>query len=269
MGEAAAEAKKLFEAGNLSGAIAAATQEVKSKPTDAPRRAFLFELLCFAGELERAGKQLDAIGQQDTLAEPAVQVYRNVLHAEQLRRRLYSDGLKPEFLLDPPDYIRLHIEAVNRLRENKPADARALLEQSEEKRPALNGRLNDTPFEELRDCDDLLAPVLELIMLRDYIWVPWEQIREFEMEAPERPRDLLWAPARISLTSGAQHRGYVPVLYSGSHQDARDQIRLGRLTDWKIAEDGPTLGVGQRLFLAGEEGRPILEVRKIEFAGRN
>src|ERR1051326_2424981 len=120
------DAKQFFDEGNLAGAIAAVTEEVKAKAVDTKRRTFLFELLCFAGDLERAGRQLDVIAQQDAMAEPAVQVYRNVLHAEGQRRRLFSDGLKPEFLLDPPDYVRLHLEAVNRLRENNGADAKAL-----------------------------------------------------------------------------------------------------------------------------------------------
>ena len=128
--------KELFDAGNLPGAIEGLTAEVKAAPNDAPRRTFLFELLCFAGDLERAGKQLDVVSHLDTMAEPAAQVYRNILHAEQLRRRLYADGLKPEFLVDPPDYVRLHLDALNRVRENRPAAARALLEQAESSRLA-------------------------------------------------------------------------------------------------------------------------------------
>jgi type VI secretion system protein ImpE len=241
------------------------TQEVKAKPTDAARRTFLFELLCFTGDLDRAGRQLDVIGQQDVMAEPAVQVYRNVLHAEQLRRRLFTEGLKPEFLMDPPDYARLHLEALNRLRENRPAEARALLDQAEESRPVVKGEIDGAPFEEFRDCDDILAPFLEVILLRDYAWLPFEQIRELEIAAPERPRDLLWAPVRLVLANGNQQRAYVPVLYCGSHEHSDEQLKLGRMTDWKTNDDGPVLGQGQRLLLVGEEARPLLEIRQIQF----
>jgi type VI secretion system protein ImpE len=99
------EAKQCFEAGNLAGAIEAVTAEVKARPTDTVRRTFLFELLCFAGEFDRAQKQLDAVGQVDSQSEWAVQVYTNILHAERARRRLFRDGLRPEFLLDPPAYV--------------------------------------------------------------------------------------------------------------------------------------------------------------------
>ena len=36
--------------------------EVRDNPTDAQRRAFLFELLCFAGQYDRAEKQLNVLG---------------------------------------------------------------------------------------------------------------------------------------------------------------------------------------------------------------
>jgi type VI secretion system protein ImpE len=259
-------AKQLFDAGNLQGAIDALTQEVKAAPTDPQRRTFLFELLCFAGELDRAARQLDVVGHQDALAEPAAQVYRNILHAEQLRRRTFSDGLKPEFLLDSPEYVRLHLDAINRLRDDRPAAAQALLDQAEASWAPRHGQIDGQAFDEFRDCDDLLAPFLELIILRDYIWLPFEQIREIEFAAPERPRDLLWAAVRIVLGDGSQHRGYVPVLYCGSHAHANDQIKLGRMTDWKVTEGGPVLGCGQRVFLAGDADRAMLETRHLEFA---
>jgi type VI secretion system protein ImpE len=256
--------KELFEKGDLQGAIDAVTAEVKAHPNDPVRRTFLFELLCFTGELDRAGRQLDVIGHQDPAAEPAAQVYRNILHAEHLRRRLYAESLQPEFLEEPPDYVRLHVEAAGQLRQEHHAEATALLERSEEMRPALRGQIDGQPFQELRDCDDLLAPVLEFILLRDYVWVPFEQIREIEISAPERPRDLLWAPARLVLEGGKQQRGYIPVLYHGSDQHADTQVKLGRLTDWTGAENAPVRGVGQRMLLAGEEGHAILTIRRIE-----
>ena len=222
----------------------------------------LFELLCFAGQLDRAEKQLDVIAKQDANAEWAVQVYQNILAAERNRRRLFSDGLPPQFLLDPPPYVQLHLDAVHRLRENRGADATELLDRSEQQRPIIGGEIDGRAVDEFRDCDDLFAPLLEVIILRDYIWIPLEQIREFELSAPERPRDLIWAPVRILLTDGAQRRGYLPTLYCGSHEQDDDQLKLGRLTDWRASDEGPVRGMGQRLFLAGEDARSVLDIRR-------
>ena len=55
-------AAELYKSGQLAEAIAAAGDEVKRHPADAARRGFLAELLCFAGDFDRADKQLDAIG---------------------------------------------------------------------------------------------------------------------------------------------------------------------------------------------------------------
>ncbi|MGA9389246.1 MAG: virulence protein SciE type, partial [Candidatus Sulfotelmatobacter sp.] len=55
--------QELYRAGHLNDAIKAVSAEVRDNPTDARRRVFLFELLCFAGEYERADKQLEVLGQ--------------------------------------------------------------------------------------------------------------------------------------------------------------------------------------------------------------
>src|SRR5690606_2155784 len=51
-------AKQLFQAGQLNEAMKALAAEVRDNPTDPRRRTFLFELLCFAGEYDRAEKHL-------------------------------------------------------------------------------------------------------------------------------------------------------------------------------------------------------------------
>jgi type VI secretion system protein ImpE len=190
-------------------------------------------------------------------------VYQNILAAEKCRRRLFREGARPEFLLDPPDYVRLHLDAVSRLREGRLEEAAELLERSEELRPAMAGEIDGQAVEGFRDCDDLCAPILELVILRDYIWLPLEQVRELELSPPERPRDLLWAPVRIMLHDGSARNGYLPTLYCGSHEQTDERLKLGRLTDWRGDEHGPVLGLGQRLFLAGDEARPILDLRKV------
>ena len=93
-------AKELLDAGHLSAAVEQVNQEVRLHPIDSRLRTFLFELLCFAGDFQRAERQLDVISQQDAKAEVGVQVYRNVLIAEKARRRLFAEGLCPRFLFD-------------------------------------------------------------------------------------------------------------------------------------------------------------------------
>jgi type VI secretion system protein ImpE len=259
------DVKQLFDSGDLAGAIDALTEEVKAHPADPARRTFLFELLAFAGQFDRAAKQLDVVSHQNVETEWATQVYANILHAEQARARVFNEGLKPEFLLDPPDYIHWHLEAINRLRQGQGDEARALLDRAEVARPALGGRAGDKPFEDFRDCDDVLAPILELVLIRDYIWLPLEQVRQLEISRPERPRDLLWAPVRIVLADDTSRRAYMPCLYCGSHSHTDNQVKLGRMTDWKSWPGGTVSGVGLREFLVGDDIRPVLELSTVTF----
>ncbi len=259
------QAKALLDAGKLGEAIEELTREVKAHPADAARRTFLFEVLCFAGEWDRAEKQLDAIAHQNLKAEVGVQVYRNNLKAERDRRKLYSDGLQPHFLSEPPAYVDLHVAAINRLREGNLAEARATLDRAEEQRPALSGTFNGTPFEDFRDWDDILGPVLELILNGQYTWLPFEQIKHMEISAPKTMRDLMWASARLESTDGTVGEVYVPTLYAGSHESQNDQVRLGRMTDWRRVSDDLSLAVGLRLFLVDGDDKPLFEARAVEF----
>ena len=51
---------------------------MKSDPRDLKSRIFLFELFCFAGEFQRAQRQLDAVAQTsgDVKIEMGAQAYR-------------------------------------------------------------------------------------------------------------------------------------------------------------------------------------------------
>jgi type VI secretion system protein ImpE len=262
------DSKQLFDAGDLAGALQSVTQQVRGRPADATARTFLFELLCFAGELDRAEKQLAAIGQQAAQSEWGVQVYGNILNAERRRRQVFSSSGQPEFLLDPPQYIAEHLAALKCACDGNPGAAAELLARASETRPTISARCGEQAVDEFRDCDDLLAPVLELMVLHDYIWVPLEQVRELEIARPERPRDLIWPSVRLVLSDNSPRRGYMPALYAGTHLHVEDQVKLGRQTDWQTAGDGPARGVGLRTFLVGDEALGLFELNKLQLSVR-
>src|SRR6185503_17942993 len=260
-----ATAKELFDAGQLSAAIEAVSQDVKSKPSEMQARIFLFELLCFAGDFERAERQLDVIGHQSAQADLGVQVYRNNLRAERDRLHLFSDGLAPHFLTDPPGYVDLLLGGINRLREENFEKARSLLDQAEEERPALTGALNGRRFLDFRDCDDLIGPVLELIVHDKYTWLPFEQIKRMELSAPKQLRDLMWAPARIEGVDGTVGEIFIPALYVRSSQHPNDQVKMGRMTDWTQVAEELYFASGLRLFMADGKDHAMFEARSVEF----
>jgi type VI secretion system protein ImpE len=257
-------ASELFKAGKLSDALAAQVQEVKAHPSDHGRRLFLFELLAFSGDLDRARKQIDAIHYDEMERESARLAYRQLLDAEEARRRVFRDGITPQFLTQPPEYLYKRLQAINCLRANQQAEASALLAEADEAAPPLRGALNGQAFDGLRDCDDLFGPVLEVMAHGDYYWLPLEQVETLHLNAPTFPRDLLWLPAKLSVREGQAGDVFLPVLYPGSHEHGDEQIKLGRATDWKQAESGPVRGAGARMFLVGDEGVNLLEWRELQ-----
>jgi type VI secretion system protein ImpE len=260
-------AKVMFEAGELQTAIAELTSKVKANPTDTQQRTFLFEMLLFAGDWERAERQIDVIGQQSMEAGLGVQIYHDNLKAERDRSRVFSEGIRPHFINEPPAHVGLHLDAINCLREGKIREAREKLDQAEQERPAFTGRLNGQPFADFRDYNDLTGSVLELIVQGQYTWLPFEEIKQLEIAAPKSLRDLMWAPARIECIDGTNGEVYIPALYEGSSKYTDEQVKLGRMTDWKDVGESLYIGCGLRLFLVDGEDKALFDAKKIEFDG--
>lgn len=256
-------ASDFFQAGKLQDAIDAQVQEVKAHPADQGKRLFLFELLAFAGDLDRARRQIEALTYTEPELVAGVLNYKNLLNSEESRRKLFRDGVPPKFFGEAPEHVHWRLEAVNRLREGRPQEARQCLEKADEAMPPMKGRLNDRPFTSLRDCDDDHAGVLEVMAQGFYYWVPLEQIETLTLNAPRFPRDLLWISARLELADSGGNV-FLTALYPGTHEHPDDAIKLGRATDWKETPGGPIQGVGVHTFLMDDEAISLLEWRKLE-----
>ena len=80
----------------------------------------------------------------------------------------------------------------------------------------------------------------------------------------------MWTPAIVNTTPEyrALELGEVllPVLSPLSWHEDDDAVRLGRSTIWKQDPIHGEIPVGQKLFLAGEECVPILELGKVELS---
>jgi type VI secretion system protein ImpE len=262
-------ANQLLDAGRLTEAIAKLGEDIKVSPGDLRSRVFLFELLCFSGDLARAEKQLDVITGHEASSEVAVARYRSLLAAEAVRRDVFSGKSLPHIPDPRPEYADLHIRALKEINEGKPDRALALLEQAAESMKPLPGSADGATFEDFRDCDNVVGPFLEAIIEGVYSWVPLESIRSLSLSSPKYLRDLCWTPARLQLRSGPIGETYLPVLYAGSYLHADDRVRLGRVTEWKTGCGELSLGIGQRLFAMGEDDRAILELREVEFDHAN
>src|SRR5580692_12437493 len=90
------EPNELFQAGRLQEAVDAQVARVKASPADQAKRLFLFELLAFAGEVDRARKQLDALSYTEIELQAAQAEYRGLLDSEVMRRKVLHEGLPPD-----------------------------------------------------------------------------------------------------------------------------------------------------------------------------
>jgi type VI secretion system protein ImpE len=228
-------ARELFQAGRLNEAVQALGAEVRDNPTDVRRRTFLFELLCFQGEYDRAEKHLHILANATPDAQMGAVLYFSALHAERVRHDVF---LKKEYPSVP---------AIPNAR---------------------GGTLNGEPFESFEDADPRVGARLEVFAAGAYLWIPLAHIDSIEMEAPKRLRDLLWIPALVR--TGPAFKGtelgevLLPVLAPFSAKRTQDDVRLGRATEWD-EQDGESVPFGQRVFSVDGEETPILELRKIEF----
>lgn len=255
-----------FKAGNLAQAITAATDEVRNNPADVHRRGLLAELYCFAGDLEKADKQLDLVGHQEPEAAVTVALFRQLLRAATAREQCFTEGRLPEFIGEPSDEMKLHLEALLRLREGQTAEAVKVLAQAEAARKPAAGTHNGAAFDDFRDLDDVTSTFFEVLTSTGkYFWIPMRQVELLEFRKPNRPRDLLWQRAHMVVREGPDGEVYLPTLYIDTAKEAKDTLRFGRETDW---HDGPPVrGRGQRTFLVGEHGMGIMELKELQFTG--
>lgn len=229
------DALSLYKAGQLNAAITALGDELRKQPLDAKRRTFLFELLCFAGEYDRAVKQLDILADSSKEAAAGSLLYRSALHAERTRQDMFAKGELPlgSGLASP------------------------------------SGSMNGSPFEALTDGDPRIGANLEVFIAGSYTWVPFAYVESLTVAKPVKLRDLLWTPAVLQATPSfrLQDLGEVllPAIAPLSWKHSDDSVRLGRATVWEDDSQQEAVPLGQKVFLAGDEEQPFLELRSLKF----
>jgi type VI secretion system protein ImpE len=234
------DAQQLFKAGKLTEAIPALNAHLRDNPSDARSRTFLFELLCFAGEYDRAEKQLMIIQEESSKDSMlGVLLYRAALAAERTRQGMFETNTFPRQA------------AVNG---SSPAPIR--------------GKLNGKPFASLADADTRIGEKLEVFAAGDYLWISYSDIASIEIEPPKKLRDLLWAPAKVvagpALLSREIGEVLLPVISPLSWQHSDDDVRLGRATEWLADENGGESPFGLKNLLVDGEEIPFLEIRLLE-----
>jgi type VI secretion system protein ImpE len=191
-------------------------------------------LLCFAGEFERALKQLEVLAGLSREARLGALLYLGALHAEQTRQEMFAAGTYPTGNGPPP---------------------------------SPTGTLNGRPFQSLVDADPRIGARLEVFAAGQYLWIPMIHLASVRIPPPKQLRDLLWVPATVR--TGPGFRGtelgevLLPTLAPGTWEYPDDAVRLGRVTEW-VSMNGQEVPLGQKLLVVDGEEVPILEVRELD-----
>ena len=260
----------LLEAGHLQAGIEALTGALRSAPTDHASRALLGELLCLAGQFDRAEAQFAVLTQQTVDRPVAIARLRHLIRAAVAREAWFNQGAVPALLAEPTPGQRVAIDLslamrAGAMRAGDDAMIAGLLDQAETARPKLSGHADGVAFDDFRDVDDRSAWFVEVLTGDGgYLWVDAASIAGLRFTAASRPIDLLWREARMALHDGRVADIVIPAQYVDP--DASELQRLGRETDWKAGPGGASTGRGQRVWLMGEEGFPILDLNEIVFA---
>jgi len=200
-------------------------------------------------------------------AAMVVAEFRQLLRADMARRQLRRDGRVPEFLGEPTEVQRRQLAALVALRAGDMAEAARLAAETEAARPRVSGTSEGAAFDDFRDADDLAAGSFEVLSTTGkFFWIPTERVESIVFHPPKRARDLMWRRATMSVRGGPDGDVYLPAIYGSEDAALADALKLGRETDW-IEDGGPVRGVGQRLFLVGEDAVGIMDLATVEFAG--
>jgi type VI secretion system protein ImpE len=254
--------------GRLSDAVAAATAAVKAKPTDLEARFLLCEILAFTGDWPRVHKHLDALIQQHANMAHAIVAFRKIAEAAEAREAFFTRGVLPEFAKKPAPAMELRLQAAIATRAGNLDEAHGLLQRAEEARPRLAGTCNGHVFDDFRDVDDLCASILEVLCTDGkYYWLAYEDVDSLEFPPARRWRDGLWREVKLPKHQSPPGQLFVPMLYPGSFAAEQESLRMGRETYWIGEENEPIRGVGQRMYLVGDEGVGLSQIDEIVFQG--
>lgn len=225
--------EQLYEAGRLDDAITELSGRLRESPLDSRSRTFLFELLCFAGDFDRAEKHLNFLADQSPDAQMGAFFLRTAIHASRERLEMFETGSFPS-LGEPPA---------------PPA-----------------GTLNGEAFSAVEDLDSRIGARLEAFAAGQYMWIPFKHIAHLVIEPPQKLRDRLWCPARVQTGPELEDLDLgeilLPVVTPLAFRQDDPLVRLGHST--VVSSDGDAeWPEGAKILLFDGEPVHLLDVREL------
>ncbi len=249
--------------GDPAGALAQLQEQIRTRPSDAKLRVFLFQLLCVLGQWERALNQLKVASGLDPAALAMAQMYGEAVRCEAIRADVFAGRKSPMVFGQPEQWLALLIESLLVAGHGELSRADDLRQQAFADAETSSGTVNGQPFEWVADADSRLGPVLEAVINGRYYWVPFTRLASVTLEAPEDLRDMVWMPAQLQFENGGEVIGLIPTRYPGSERSDDGLVVLARKTVWEEVSPDTHHGLGQRLIATDSGEVPLLEIREL------
>lgn len=255
-------AQEMLKTGDLGATLSALTDKVRSDPSNAEQRVFLFQLFCVLSEWKRAITQLKICAEMDAGNLEMAQSYREAIICELVREKVFAGEKAPLIFGEPEDWIALLVQTLEPLSRGDIATAAKLRNDAFSAAPATSGTADGQRFEWIADADMRLGPVLELVMNGNYYWVPFSAIGKLNFEEPADLRDRVWTPVHITWANGGEVVGFVPTRYPAPETDAE---KLANVTNWRDLGADTYFGSGQRVLATDAGDLPLMDIREIVF----
>lgn len=255
------QVSNLLDQGDVRAAVGAALAQVKSAPKDEDARRLLIDLLIIDGDFERADRQADILANTAGALTLGMVLLRGRLRAAKAREAWFTQGAAPAFPEGPTerDQQAMRLGVAMRAGGGDVAlELDSLTRISETAALVING----SPVSGFRDADDRVPHAFEVLCSDgSYMWVDFDLAERVDFSHASAVRDLVWRPAKLTLTSGSQTDVVICATYFAPGQD--DSQKLARATLWNDLPGGVMAGQGQKTFLAGDDAMLALDIQSV------
>ncbi len=253
--------KELIQQSRLSDACDWLETKLKDDPLNVDMRATYVELLCVKGDLEKADNQLDMMVRQNPDFLVGALNLRQLIRAMQSRLDFYNGADSAAVFHEADAELETLLKMRLALKDNRFDEAQELAGELETLRQTVSLQINDQIFDDVRDMDDTLCGYVELFGTDGkYYLAKFSEIEFLEVKAPESIVEMLLRRVEVSIKNGPSGEAFLPVVYAESTTEAE---RLARESDWNELAPQLFTGLGQKMWLAGEQALAITDIKTI------
>lgn len=261
---------------------------VRSEPASHEHRWAMVELLCQLCQWDRALQQLQAWARLAPQWKAQAHLVRGLIQAEHQRMRVFLGQEHAAPVVDFPAWMDSMARALAHNAAGETAQADACREQALQDAPSLRGlcsweartHAHETPaphqqaFEWLADSDTRLGPICEVMASGAYRWLAFADIASLQLQAPQSPLDLVWAPAQLQLRAAADGKPgrtmhvFLPARSCWPNPPAQPSeqqqaLLLGHLTLWQDVGETGVFTQGQKTWMSEGIDWPLLDIREV------